>query len=145
MRIVNKFLKLNNYSLNKKEGQLMVIIAVLMAGLFVVGTAISGLLMYFSSMRSSDFISSGAAFFAADAGIERGLYHYFKEEQSLSPSDICNPNFVLSEEGTLPNFSSFKYEIKFYCENGQPKSFKIKSVGKTSYTQRVLEQYFNLE
>lgn len=131
----------------KEEGQLMIIMAVLMGGLFLVGTAIAGLLMYFSVSQSSDVISSNAAIFAADAGIEKALRCYFYEK-TIDPKEVCKPesNTICQQSETLSNGASYNSYVQFTsCEGNDPTGFKVKSVGKAAKAERVLEQFFDLK
>ena len=63
----------------------MILISVMLGGLILSATAIAGLLMYLSLQQAGDSISSAAAFFAADAGVEQGLYCYF---YTLTSNDL---------------------------------------------------------
>lgn len=143
MRIVNKeiFFKLRG----KNGGQLMIIISVLMGGMFLVGSAVAGLLMYFSIQQSADVISSNLSLFAANSGIEDGLYCYYKTLTSTDPQYLCSSqNRVCESSSSITSFMHNRRYVSFNCVSGEPVSFTIKSVGRSGNSERILEQTFYL-
>ncbi len=120
----------------------MIIVSILMGGLFLVGTAIAGLLMYYQLQQSSDAVSSGAAVFAADAGIERSLYCYFT---TTTPATLCSTMFSLCATTTnLANGATASSSLNFTCSGGVPVSFQAESFGYAGKSERVLESNFSL-
>lgn len=60
-----------------RGGQAILVVVVLIGGVFMVTTAISGLLMFYQLQQAADAGNSTIAIFAADAGLERSLHCYF--------------------------------------------------------------------
>ena len=70
----------NNFSTSYRanvSGQALLLVVVMIGGVFFLVTAVAGLLMYYQVQQSNDTVNSTVAVFAADAGLERGLYYYF--------------------------------------------------------------------
>lgn len=64
-----------------RKGQVMLITVLVMSSVFLSATAIAGILMVYQLGQVAKVIDSAKAIFAADAGIERGLFAVFR----------CNP------------------------------------------------------
>lgn len=65
--------------IKNQKGQALLLIVVMMSGVLFLVTAVAGLLMYYQVEQASDAANSTVAIFAADTGLERGLYYYFYE------------------------------------------------------------------
>lgn len=65
--------------IKNRKGQALLLIVVMMGGVLFLVTAVAGLLMFYQVEQASDAANSTVAIFAADAGLERGLYYYFYE------------------------------------------------------------------
>ncbi len=59
----------------------MILTTLMIGGLFLMATAIAGLLMFYQLQQATDFGNSTIAIFAADANLERAIYYYFYEYQ----------------------------------------------------------------
>lgn len=57
----------------------MILTTIMIGGLFLMASAIAGLLMFYQLQQATDFGNSTIAIFAADANLERALYYYFYE------------------------------------------------------------------
>ena len=66
-------------SRSSTAGQALLLVVVMMGGVLFLVTAVAGLLMHYQVEQSNDVANSTVAIFAADAGLERALYHYFYE------------------------------------------------------------------
>ena len=61
-------------------GQVMLLTVLTLGGTILSATTIAGLLMLYQIRQTSDLANSGRAIFAADAGVEWGLYQFIKRE-----------------------------------------------------------------
>lgn len=133
----------------------MVLITMITGFLMITGSVIAGFLMYSQLKGSSDAIESGMAVFAADAGVEKALYEYYKTENpfSLNPSDRSggNPSLedieVLFANGTAATArlwcvgSDRKTPVD--CRNSEDVfGFRVRSIGSSKRTERVLETFY---
>lgn len=75
-------------NLLKKDGQVMILTVLALGGTLLGATTVAGLLMLYQIRQSTDLANSAKAIFAADAGIEWGLYNLFCEESS-TPKNPC--------------------------------------------------------
>lgn len=70
----------------KQEGQVLILTVLALGGALLGATAIAGLLTTYQIRQTTDLANSAKAIFAADAGIEWGLYNFFC---SLNPAKSC--------------------------------------------------------
>ncbi|MCL4391718.1 hypothetical protein M1413_00030 [Patescibacteria group bacterium] len=135
---------------NKKNAQAMIIVSILMGGLFLVGTAIAGLLMFYQLRQAADAASSGAAVMAADAGIEHSLSCYYATTTPAT-SVLCPPDgstFSMCQETTaLPNGATASSSLSFSCAGGSPTGFWAQSFGYAGggKAERVLQSFFSIQ
>lgn len=61
----------------KREGQAMLLVTFMIGGLFMMATAIAGLLMFYQLQQATDAGDSTIAIYAADAALEKAAYYYF--------------------------------------------------------------------
>lgn len=123
----------------------MIIVSILMGALFLVGTAIAGLLMFYQLQQSSDAIASGAAVFAADAGIEHSLSCYYATSTPAA-STLCVPGFTMcAEQTTLPNGATASSSINFTCSGGNPVGFWAQGTGYAGNSERILQLFFSIQ
>lgn len=88
----------------------MILSILVLGGAILGATTIAGLLMVFQIRQTTDVRNSAQAIFAADAGIETGMYNYFKVSSSTylcshdadPASDTCSFSFGLSN-GAIVN------------------------------------------
>ncbi len=120
----------------------MMVVTILMGGLFLVGTAVAGLLMLYQLKQSSDAVSSGAAVFAADAGTEASLFCYYT---TSTPSTICGIGYLCPTSVKLPNGASASSTLLFHCDGGSPSYFTAVSYGYAGTSERVVQSNFSLE
>jgi len=140
MQFVNKKMKI----IKSKNGQTMLIVTILLGGVFIIGTGIAGLLMYLTLQNTSDVVSSNAAIFAADSGMENALYCYF--QQSPPPQDVCTSNQIIcASSSILSNGALASSSIQFTCSSTQPIKFTVTSYGFAGKVVRTLERNFNLQ
>ena len=95
--------------LNPRGGQAMLIAVIAMSGIFLGATAIAGLIMTYQIRITTIAEDSAQAIFAADAGIECGLYNIFNGPASCpgTPGDCLCPLGA-----SLTNNSEYVAEIR---------------------------------
>ncbi len=101
-------LKPKTSNLKPRKGQAMLLAVLAMGGIILGATAIGGFLMIHQIRQTTTAEHSAEAIFAADAGLERGLYQYFKVFgcDSAPTSSICiSGSTPLSD--SLSNGSSY--------------------------------------
>lgn len=74
----------------KLKGQAMILAVLAIGGSILGATTIAGLLTLFQIRESTDAINSARAIFAADSGIECGLYSLFKNGSCPLSFDLSN-------------------------------------------------------
>lgn len=79
-------------------GQAMILAVMVLGGAIMGATTIAGMITTYQIRRTTDAANSQKAIFAADAGIECGMYKYFK-------SGTCEENY------TLTNGASYQITI----------------------------------
>ncbi len=130
----------------------MVITSMLMGGLFLVGTAIAGLLMFYQLRESSDAQNSASAVFAADAGIEGALrcfnYTPAADLKHCSGQNLCVTTTTL---GANVYSNSYVSETCVSIPGAVPpnptstvKSYDVWSYGYAGGAERILERSFDL-
>lgn len=117
-----------------KKGQAMILISVMLGGLILSATAISGLLMFFTLQQASDAESSNAALFAADAGVEQGLYCYFYKVTSNDLSVCQNQTVRLTNGATATSTVSRDPATGVITATGIGTAGKIERVLQTTIT-----------
>ena len=94
----------------------MLLTVLLLGGIILTVSTITGYLMILKIRTSSDITNSAKAIFAADAGIEWELYKQFKNSNYPKPSFSNNADFTIFNSGG-----------------------KIKSIGKAGDSYRAFE------
>ena len=113
----------DRYSARSTTGQVL-ILTVLTLGIVLLGaTTIAGLLMVYQIRQVSDLASSGKAIFAADTGVEWGLYQFFNPSSGHAVP-------------TLSNGATFMTTCSPVADCTDSGTILIKSVGKSANTQR---------
>lgn len=69
--------------MKRRNGQVMIISTVLIGGAMLAATAVAGLVMYYQIRQSNDAAQSTIAIFAADSGIQEGMYCYYYSINSI--------------------------------------------------------------
>ena len=72
-----------------RNGQVMLLTVLTLGGTLLGVTTIAGLLMIYQVRQSTDLSQSAKALFAADAGIEWGLYNIICDAVGASPGRPC--------------------------------------------------------
>ena len=78
----------------------MLLTILVIGGLLLGASAIAGLLMVYQIRQSSDITNSTKAIFAADTGIEWGLYGMFKDQDYPKPIMTNQADFSTTVYGT---------------------------------------------
>ena len=110
-----------------RNGQVMVLTVLALGGAILSATTIAGLLMLYQIRQTSDFANSARAIFAADAGIEWGLYNFLCTDAENFPCPLSE--FSALQNGTI-------VEIICLNESGDvvlctdPTTRLIKSIGR---------------
>lgn len=79
----------------KVSGQVMILTTLVIGGTILGATTIGGLLVLYQIRQSTDLANSAKAVFAADTGVEWGLYEYYKKRPP-APSPHPRPATPLS-------------------------------------------------
>jgi hypothetical protein len=97
----------------KNKGQVMLLTVAIIGGLILTASAIAGLLMLYQIRQTTDTINSAKAIFAADTGIEWGLYGMFKDPNYSKPTMTNGANFDTTVNGTS-SIKSIGHSSKSY-------------------------------
>ena len=83
--------------LTTRKGQVMILSIITLGAIMFGATAVSGFLVIYQLRTSSDAADSAKAIFAADAGIEWGIYQ-FSKPASAAPAPVFSnrASFVLA-------------------------------------------------
>lgn len=126
----------------------MIIVTLLIGGLFLSATAIAGLLMFYQLNQASDAQSSGAAVFAADAGLNAALNCY---QNIVAPAGICSSvttvcqtSLTLTTGATASSSIIFDPSNPNDCSAGKPVGYDVVSFGYAGKVERVLQSHFSL-
>ncbi len=115
---------------NSREGQVMILSIITLGAIMLGATAVSGFLVIYQLRMSSDAASSAKAIFAADAGIEWGIYQFSKPSSTVAAPVLSNrTSFVLA----CYNSSS----IQVSCANSSVST--IRSSGRSGTVHRAFE------
>lgn len=95
--------------LDNAAGQALILVVVLIGGIFMVVTAVAGLLTFYQLQEAADAGRSTEAVLAADAGLERAL-RYFHTNSGLSGYNPPRP-LPAETSGTLPNGATYASEL----------------------------------
>ena len=113
-----------------RRGQVMLLTILALGGVILGATTLAGLLVVYQLRQSSDAANSAKAIYAADTGIEWGLYQFFKP--------------ALAGEGG-PTFSN-SASVTVSCSPGadckNASTNHIKSIGRSANAARSLELSF---
>jgi len=91
LRCVRKILHSTFYILHStRRGQAMLITVLAISGTLLGATTVAGLLMVYQLRQSVDAGTSAKAIFAADSGLEYGLYKFFYPTSTLSVPSFTN-------------------------------------------------------
>ncbi len=82
-------------------GQAMIMTIIALGGTILGATTIAGLLMLYQIRQASDLANSNRSIFAADAGVEWGLYDFFNPS-----STIASPTFSNGAQVTVTCYDS---------------------------------------
>ncbi len=66
----------------------MLLTVIMMSGIFMVATAIAGMLTFYQLQEATDVNNSTTAIFAADAALEEGVYRYLNTR--VDCVDVCD-------------------------------------------------------
>ncbi|MEK7162955.1 MAG: four helix bundle protein [Patescibacteria group bacterium] len=118
-KLNEKNLKPKTQNLKPNSGQVMLLTVLILGGAILGASTIAGYLMILKIRLSSDITNSTKAAFAADTGIEWGLYKQFKNPNYSKPLFSNNSDFTISNDGQF-----------------------IKSIGKSSNSYRAFAIQF---
>lgn len=126
----------------------MIVITLLIGGLFLSATAIAGLLMFYQLNQASNVQGSGAAVFAADAGLNAALNCY---QNAVAPLGVCSSVVTMCQTSlNLANGARASSSIVFNpsdpadCSDGKPVGYDVVSFGYAGNVERVLQSHFSL-
>ena len=115
---------------NSRKAQVMLLAILALGGVILVGTTAAGLLVIYQIRQSADLASSAKAVFAADSGIEWGLYQFFK------PGSGTPPSFSNGASVTVVCYTASRAAVP--CTD--PSVASIRAVGKSGNVSRAFEQ-----
>lgn len=122
-----------------RSGQVMILTILALGGTLLGATTVAGLLTLYQLRNSTDLTNSAKAIFAADAGLEWGLYNYSCASSGKLPCPLPAP-------GTLPNGAT----VRVTCQDGAGAALacddaavaSVKSVGAAGGSSRAFEAAF---
>ena len=85
---------MSDTKINLKKGQVLLLTTITLGGMLLGVMTIAGLLMLYQIRQVTDLANSGRAIFAADTGIEWGLYQFFKGGGGPAPTLSNGAGFV---------------------------------------------------
>ncbi len=86
--------------ISEKKGQAMILATLTLGGTILGVTTIAGLLMTYQIRQTTNLENSAKAIFAADAGIQCGLYNFFQAPPTPCPTTLTLPNGAIYIEAT---------------------------------------------
>lgn len=110
---------------SRRGGQVLVLTTLTIGGVLIGASAVAGLLMTYQIRQVSDITNSAKSVFAADTGIEWGLYQFFK------PGTLSAP--------TLSNGATFTTTCAPSGDCTDVNATLITSVGKSADTERAFD------
>ena len=113
-----------------RRGQVMLLAVLSMGGIILGATTIAGFLMIHQIRQTTVAEDSARAIFAADAGLERGLYTYFKVYDCFADNPINCPSGEIIE--TFPTNNGSSYQFTLDTDNAT-----VISRGTTQTTHRI--------
>ena len=116
------------------KAQVMILTVLALGGTMLGATTIAGLLMVYQIRQATDLGNSGKAIFAADTGLEWGLYQFFKPGSGHAP-----PAFSNGATSILQCFNASGGSIS--CEDLSATS--IRAVGKSANVTRAFQLVFS--
>lgn len=128
-----------------RSAQVMIITVLTLGGTLLGATTIAGLLMLYQIRQATDLKNSAQAIFAADTGIEWGLYRFFQCNGNSSPPSACDNS---PPPQTFDNKATFELVCtenpdgttgweKETCETRTNTPHLIKSIGQAAATSRA--------
>ena len=96
--MIKKFIKIwsldwmKDYKLRDPRsvwGQAMLLTVIMMSGIFMVATAIAGMLTFYQLQQANDVSSSAMAIFAADGALEESVYRYLNTRVDCLDGVVC--------------------------------------------------------
>lgn len=111
----------------------MLLSMLILGGILLGASTIAGLLMLYQLRQSSNVSQSARAIFAADTGIEWGLYCDVKIKPPVDCSSVPKP--------VMANGTSF--DVTFYPATSTPGNYDLmKSIGRSGKTSRAFQLFF---
>ncbi|MDP2741590.1 MAG: hypothetical protein Q8O66_02825 [bacterium] len=116
---------------NSRKGQVMILSIITLGAIMLGATAVSGFLVVYQLRMSSDAADSAKAIFAADAGIDWGIYQ-FSKPTSTAPA----PVFSNRASFVLACYDSASRQVQ--CSDSSS-VFTIRSSGRSGMSNRAFE------
>ena len=130
MQYKKLFNSIKNRNRSSSTGQVMVLSVVMLGGVLMSASAIAGLLMVYQIRQANDAVNSAKAIFAADTGIEWGIYMFSRPTSTeLAPTLSNGASFTV----TCYNFSFNEVN----CHNASTSI--IRSSGRSGTSQRTFQ------
>jgi hypothetical protein len=133
----------------------MLLTVLVLAGTFISATVVAGLLIVYQLNQITRVTDSARSIFAADAGIERGLFKMFRCNQFPIPNTSWGPSsgysslcVLLATSPPAPGLEPFSNDATYQLDM-QPSTSatpgtasSLKSVGRAGKSARALEVTF---
>jgi hypothetical protein len=121
--------------MNKRNAQAMLLTTLAIGGTLLGATTIAGLLLVYQIRQATDLSNSAKAIYAADAGIEWGLYKYFTDPSVAPIGTLSNRAGV-----SVTCYNSSTPAVAVDC--GSDAMYKIQAKGNVGGVSRAFELEF---
>ncbi|MCL5017327.1 MAG: hypothetical protein M1155_01520 [Patescibacteria group bacterium] len=88
--------------INKTDGQVMMIVVLVLSGIIIGATAISGLMTVRQTRQTADAGNSSKSVFAADAGLEWRMYKFIKDNYQCK-DELCRDGGLFCDQRPFDN------------------------------------------
>ncbi len=133
-------MKKSSKSRNSTAGQVMITTILALGGVLMGATAIAGLLMVYQIRQASDLANSTKAIFAADTGVDWGLYQYGGCNGDMANCEAYGYGQngpALANKASLEVFCYDEFENKVDCTEGPAVVRSIRSQGSSGKSSRA--------
>ena len=104
----------------KNSGQVMIMVIIMIGGILLSATAITGILMVYQIRQANDAGSSAQAFFAADAALEwqlANVYKNYTDPLVLENGTTATSNFEIITDPLDSNISVIDFTSQGFSGN----------------------------
>jgi len=119
--------------MKRNSGQAMLLTVIMISGIFMVATAVAGMLTFYQLQQASDVNNSSMAIFAADGALEEGVYRYLNTAVDCVDG-ICEFELLPFDNGAIG-----EVQATLPANNGDPIKFLSFGYDPGRRTTRSLE------